>query len=200
MEPVNSVKEPLRCFTAESYMAQYLANWSCSLFCNKLIRAAAVGEIRFRGERRRIDDEFFTYKVASRAGKILRIHDVLYHYRQRASSTVKNSQHQLQITDDALEVLVERYEWIASRFPGLRKTYLSHDIDILFYIAGFPHDQKTAAKFHKIKRYYLKEALFHCFEPKQLANVFKLQRISTKMLLDNPLKTRDTPSDKQYFA
>ena len=200
--PVDSIKEPIHSFTAEAYLAQYLSSWSCSLFWNKLIRSDMIGDLRFRRERRCIDDEFFTYKVASRANKIVRIYDVLYHYRQRGSSAVWNPDHQLQITDDALEILVERYQWISELFPGLRKIYLSHDIDILFYFAGFYHNQDTALKFHRISRFYLNQVLHAGLDVKLLKNALKLQTISSRSLIHGNLvstkKSGNTRSE-QYF-
>lgn len=149
-------------FTACDYLRFYLNNWTCSLFWNKLFKANIIGDIRFRRERRCIDDEFFTYKVLTNARKIVRIEDELYHYRQRASSAVSSSKNRLQITDDALEIQRERYEWIASRFPALRKRYMKHDVEILFYFArAFDFSEKTRRKFRRNAWYYLGQSV--CF-------------------------------------
>ena len=149
-------------YTVQEYLGQYLSNWTCSLFWNKLFRRELLSGIRFRKERRCIDDEFFTYKVISGASKILRIPDVLYHYRQRASSAVFSHKNQIQITDDALEILIERYQWICRRFPSLRKVYLAHDVEIMLYFAReFVFTPETVGKFRKTAGFYLWESILH---------------------------------------
>ena len=159
--------EPSNTFAAgvcssQEYLRLYTIDWTCSLFCTKVFRRALTENIRFRKERRCIDDEFFTYKVLSNAQRIVRIQEALYHYRQRASSAVSSPKNRLQITDDSLEILVERYQWVSSRFPSLRKTYLKHDVEIMFYFANsFDFSEKTQLKFHKIAVYYLGQCLRH---------------------------------------
>lgn len=149
-------------YTAEEYLGQYLNNWTCSLFWNKLFRAELVRDVRFRRERRCIDDEFFTYKAVGSATKIVRIADVLYHYRQRASSAVSSAKNRLQIADDALEILVERYRWVGKRFPNLYRVYLAHDVDaMLCFVREFEFTKETMKKFRKIARFYLKECVLH---------------------------------------
>ena len=170
-----------RVFTAEEYLEQYLGNWTCSLFWNKLFCAKLLPDIRFRRERRCIDDEFFTYKVVSRATRIVRIQDVLYHYRQRMSSAISNTKNQMQIADDAVEVLVERYQWICARFPRLRKIYLSHDVDMMLCFAGkFVYTKQTAKKFRKTARFYLQKCLSGGCDRVTLIYVFRLQAIKLR--------------------
>jgi len=171
-------------FTAESYLAQYLSNWTCSLFWNKLFRADLLKDIRFRRERRCIDDEFFTYKAVSGAGRIARIGRVLYHYRQRASGAVYSRKNRLQKTDDALEILIERYRWICQRFPELRSVYLKHDVEILFYFAkDFDYTKEIVRKFRDIARFYLKESILHYCGRVNLLYALRLQTISENQLL-----------------
>lgn len=149
-------------FSSETYMEQYLSNWTCSLFWNKLFKVEITENVYFRRERRCIDDEFYTYKILSNAKKIVRIEDILYHYRQRISSAVVSEKNRIQKTDDALEVLIERYEWIKNKFPRLTKIYLRHDIDIMFYFAReFVFCDNTIKKFYKVAKYYSKECFKH---------------------------------------
>lgn len=178
---VNSFTE-CTTFSAESYLDQYVNAWPNSLFWNKLFRAELVKNIRFKSERRCIDDEFFTYKAVSGARLIVRIPDVLYHYRQRVSSAVYNPKNRHQIANDSLDVLIERYLWICSRFPKLRRTYLEHDIQILFYFSTFSHTEETALKFRRISNFYLHEAIRHPAGISLLKTVVKLQFISTEYL------------------
>lgn len=193
-EPGNQYQEPIRIFTPREYLGQYLENWTSSLFWTKLIRAELVHKIRFREERRCIDDEFFTYKVVSGAARIVRISDVLYHYRQRSSSAVFNVKNRRQIADDALEVLIERYEWVCSRFPELRQSYLSHDVQIMFFFSGFSHTPETVVKFRCISRYYLCQVLRYL--PGLLLTALKLQLIPDKKLLE----PENRPAENQTYC
>lgn len=186
-------------YTAEQYLAQYLVDWTSSLFCNKIVSASLIKGIRFRKERRCIDDEFFTYKVVSGAHKIVRISDVLYHYRQRSSSAVQNINNQQQKTEDALEVLIERFEWICEKFPNLRSIYLSHDVNIMFYFAGFNHTEQTAKKFREISRYYLWQVIFHKPYGLLLKNAIQLQLISKKRLLQECQREEKEEDTSLYF-
>ena len=199
VETVKGDQLPLQTFSAEEYLSRYLTDWTNSLFWNKLFRKELIGEIRFRKERRCIDDEFFTYKVLSGAKKIVVIQDILYHYRQRASSAVSTERNKLQITEDALEVLIERYEWIGKRFPNLKTIYLQHDINILFYFSGFYHNEQTAAKFRRIARYYLKQALLCGVNRTSLFRAIKLQLISSKSLQENKKEHTAGQDLSQYF-
>lgn len=178
---VNSFTE-CTTFSAENYLAQYVKTWTSSLFCNKLFRAELVKNVRFKSERRCIDDEFFTYKAVTDARLIVRIPDVLYHYRQRASSAVYNPKNQYQIANDSLDVLIERYLWINAHFPKLRRTYLEHDIQILFYFSTFNHTEKTALKFRRISKFYLQEVIRHPAGISLLKSAVKLQFFSTEYL------------------
>lgn len=185
-EPGNIEISKLGSFTCEDYLAIYLQNWTCSLFCNKLFKAELIKEIRFRQERRCIDDEFFTYKVLSSAQKIVRIEDKLYHYRQRKSSAVSSEKNKKQITDDALEILIERYKWICERFPKLRKIYLCHDVDIMFYFAReFLFTGDTIRKFRKTARYYLVQSILHYPGRITLQYALMLQAIKSKSFQTN---------------
>ena len=159
-EPGNTNEFKAAAFSAEEYMDQYLDYWTNSLFWNKLFKKELTDDIRFRYERRCIDDEFYTYKIMSKANRIVRIEDSLIHYRQRRSSAVANEKNRLQITDDAIEVLAERYQWISERFPSLAKMYLKHDVEALYYFGReFSFNQNNISKFYLNARYYFKECI-----------------------------------------
>lgn len=199
-ETENNFQDPSKCFTAEEYLSQYLNNWTCSLFWNKLFDRRLVQEVRFRKERRCIDDEFFTYKAVTGAKKVVRIQDVLYHYRQRASSAVSTEKNRLQITDDALEILMERYRWIKHHYPKLSKGYLSHDVEIMLYFAReFDFTEITKKKFRAIARFYLKE----CLQVRSSVVIFRYAlRLQRVKLGDNgSTKEKGEESDRfeEYF-
>lgn len=198
-EVANQYKEN-SVYTAEEYLAQYLGNWTCSLFWNKLFRRELLSDVRFRRERRCIDDEFFTYKAVTGANRIVRITDVLYHYRQRASSAVASTRNRLQITDDALEILIERYRWISRFFPRLRKVYLRHDVDIMLCFArDFIFTEETVKKFRETASFFLKESILHWCGRVTLIYALRLQRI--KLRRDRSAGNESEQTDtSEYFA
>lgn len=148
-------------YSPKEYFAQYFEHWESVLFCNKLFRADLLKNIRFRKERRCIDDEFFTYKVISLANKIVRIKEVLYHYRQRKTSAVHQIEHALQITDDCLEVLIERYKWISGFSQKLNKVFLEHDTDtLLYYSKSMLFNNTLVKKHHRIAQFYFIRCFF----------------------------------------
>lgn len=181
-------------FSAESYLSQYIENWQCSLFWNKIFRSELLAKVRFRKERRCIDDEFFTYKAVSEAANIIRISDVLYHYRQRKSSAVAGQKNGLQKTDDTLEMVLERYQWIKKRFGSLRKKYLQHQVDNMFYVfSDFDYTDSTAKKFQKVSRYLVKECILHYPGKVTMLYALRLLMISKKRLLNKPLQIEEEP-------
>lgn len=181
------------------YFKQYNENWLSAIFWNKLFKASLTKDIRFRKERRCIDDEFYTYKVVSNAEKMARVSDVLYHYRQRKSSAVNNEKHALQITDDSLEVLIERYKWITNYDKDLKKMQLKHDADRLcFYLNNLVFNTQLIKKHKRIARYYFRQCLT-CFTDRAtfyyaIKSVFisgkKFNKVSTQIQLSE---------DKHYF-
>ena len=200
-ETASSFPDKFKEFTAESYLGQYLSNWTCSLFWNKLFCAERVKAVRFRKERRCIDDEFFTYKAVTGARKIVRIQDVLYHYRQRASSAVSSAKNRLQIADDALEILVERYQWVKCHYPKLRKTYLSHDVDIMLCFArDFEFSEDSEKKFKKIARFFLKECLLVRPPFVICRYAVRLQKINLRGIVTDAIKCESVTSMEDYFS
>lgn len=149
-------------FTGSEYISQYLNKWTNSLFWNKLFIARLVSRVRFRKERRCIDDEFFTYKVVGAARQIIRIPNALYHYRQRRSSAVYSHDKAVQRTADALEMLKERYLWIGNRFPEFKKYYIFHDVSNLHFFANnFPFTEDLINQYRSISRFYIKESVLN---------------------------------------
>lgn len=185
--------------SVEEYMERYLNCWSSSLFCNKLFSATLSGSIRFRNERRCIDDEFYTYKLVCNAKKIVKIDDCLYTYRQRISSAFFSEKNQRQQTDDALEVMIERYKYVTERFPKLAKTYIVHGTNILHYFAKeFLFDKQTAHKLKQVGRFYLSQQILHPCGLKAFKTVLSLLSIPQKQLLSNKSKQKSENKDRYY--
>lgn len=186
-------------YSVEEYMAHYLEKWTNSLFWNKLFRRHLTEHIRFRAERRCIDDEFYTYKVIASATRISRISDTLCHYRQRQSSAVRTQKNRLQITDDALEVLIERYIWIKERFPSLTKIYLDHDMDFLLYFdkQGI-YDKRLVKKYRKIAWYYLRECIGIAIDKTVFMNAIRLLKNRPKIYAETQ-ENVEIEDGRQYF-
>lgn len=110
-----------RVLTNREYLFELLYDWKYAVFWNKLFKADLLKDIRFP-EGRAIDDEFFTYRVAANAGKIVNITDSLYFYRIRQSGVMQDTKKE-RILSDRLDYLQERYAFICERFPSLKKAY-----------------------------------------------------------------------------
>ena len=179
-------------FTGREYMSQYLDRWTNSLFWNKLFRAELTKETRFRKERRCIDDEFYTYKVIGTAQKVVRIKDVLYHYRQRASSAVFSPEKAFQKTEDAIEIIQERYHWISKRYPELKKYFLRHDVNNLhFFAQEYLFSEETFLKFQRNARFCVKECIKTCSGGNLLKDSFLLFRHPKKIMLKRELSIKE---------
>lgn len=187
-------------YSAKRYMQFYIENWTAAIFWNKIFKSTLTANVRFRTEKRCIDDEFYTYKLLTEMQSIVKINKNLYHYRQRYTSAVKSIENKAQITDDALEVLIERYEWIGGKYPDLKKTYINHDIGIMFYFAEtFLFTKSTVKRFRKISKYYLLEVLKLQPDIRMLKNAIRLVGISEKKLYS--YKELDLKKEKlEYYS
>ncbi len=83
---------------------------------NKLYKKDIIQDIEFPINKK-IDDEFWTYKVISNSRKLAHSNRVLYAYRQQEDSVM----HQISIEKrlQALEAKIERHSLICDRFPSL---------------------------------------------------------------------------------
>ncbi len=180
-------------FSASEYMAQYLDRWTNSLFWNKLFKAELTKDVRFRKERRCIDDEFYTYKITGSAKRIVRIADELYHYRQRRSGAVFSQDKSLQRTDDALEIIEERYKWIESHFPNLRSYVLRHDVSNMHFFARcFPFTKSSMKVFRRISKKYLVECIINHYNSELTKNTLLLFKYRKKQFFKETERRENT--------
>lgn len=179
-------------FTSQDYLNQYVDEWQSSLFWNKLFKISVIGDIRFKQERRCIDDEFFTYKVILNATLITRSSNNKYYYRQRKSSAVQNSQNSIQKAKDALDILVERYKLVTVKFPRLKKKYIEHDINNLYYISTvFDLNDELVSLFKKNVYFYFKESILNKCNIRIIYNISRLLFLKNKKVLCMSVKTDD---------
>lgn len=187
----------LQLFSPNAYMEQYLDYWTNGLFCLKVFHRELTNGIRFRSERRCIDDEFYTYKVVSNAKKIVRIEDTLYHYRQRRSSAVRSEKNQRQITKDAMELRPERYLWIKAKYPELRKKYLLSDMDYIVYLTqNGLFDEEAKQIYRKVARFYIKESVPFIADKRVLMLCWSL--LQGRIRGNTTMGNGNTPNDDYY--
>lgn len=86
------------------------------LIWNKLYRREVIGDIRFPVGKK-IDDEFFTYRVIGNAKKLVRSEKICYAYRQQGSSVMHSMGARRRL--EAVEAKVQRHEYIEKNFPDL---------------------------------------------------------------------------------
>lgn len=167
-----------------TFLKEYLYNQTGVIFLNKIYKADLIKDVRFKTERRCVDDAFFTYKVVSSAKKIIRISKALIYYRQRLSSAMHNADHNDQIIIDSLDVMLERYEWIKQKLPQLTREYLFHDIDYLLFMANnYSFSNASATKHRKLSKYYFKESMKHFPNRIALINSISLVKVKKDVLL-----------------
>lgn len=188
-------------FSAEGYLNQYLNHWQCCLFWNKVFRSNILKDIRFRKERRCIDDEFFTYKAVTFARNIIRITDVLYHYRKRVSSVTHAQSMLYQKTVDSIDILSERYQWINNYYPKIAADYLRHDVNMLLYFsASFPFNEAAISRFYETAKFYFRECLRHY--PDKLTCYYSLRTLFFKkknFQRELPVQSSDSNTDDCFI-
>ena len=86
------------------------------LIWNKLYRRHVMDGIRFPTDKK-IDDEFFTYRVLGNANALIHSTKVCYAYRQQSESVM----HSMPISEriQAVEAKTQRHTYIKARFPEL---------------------------------------------------------------------------------
>lgn len=91
------------------------------LIWNKMYQKSVIGDIRFPVGKK-IDDEFWTYQVLSRARKLVCTDKVLYAYRQQGES-VMHSLNALRRLE-AIEAKIQRHEFVCENMPVLKEKSL----------------------------------------------------------------------------
>lgn len=124
--------EKSRVFSSYKYLYEMLSDWKYAVFWNKLFKTSLLKDIRFP-EGRKIDDEFFTYKLICNAKKIANINDCFYHYRMRSNSVMNKNQSKILLLD-RIDAFKERYEYVSQKYPAQRKVFYQHLCEyLLFY-------------------------------------------------------------------
>ena len=106
-----------RSYTAQEAMAEHIRDrFFRQLIWNKLYRRHVMDGIRFPTDKK-IDDEFFTYRVLGNANTLIHSTKVCYAYRQQLESVM----HSMPISKriQAVEAKTQRHTYIKNHFPEL---------------------------------------------------------------------------------
>lgn len=115
----------------QTYFEELLSEWKCAIFWNKLFKTKLLKDTLFPTNRK-IDDEFFTYRLIFETNRIFNVKDVFYNYRMRKSSVMNDSDNS-RLISDRVDCFVERYEFISKNEPVLKKAYYNHLSDLLVF-------------------------------------------------------------------
>lgn len=140
-----------RKLNVSNFLKEFPYEWRYAIFANKMFKIELLSDTRFPVGRK-IDDEFFTYKLIVKAKNIYNTGDTLYNYRMRKSSVMNESNND-KLIEDRIDCFVQRYEFIKDNKPKISKYFYRHLSDILLYY-------RTCASSDELKRkleYYIKK-------------------------------------------
>ena len=124
--------------TSKRFLKEYLYDWKYAIYSNKLFKSTLLKENRFPIGRK-IDDEFFTYKLVCNAKKVVNIDNILYNYRMRKTS-VMNENNSDRLIYDRIDCFIERYNYVSDIYPSLKKKYNLKLYDDLLYFKDSAKD------------------------------------------------------------
>ena len=187
-------------YSATEYLARFPEDWSCALSTVKLFRHHTLTDV-FYEEGHCIDDEFFTYRGVMNARKIVCIPQVIYNYRQRASSVMKNQDTREKKSRDVFEFLEKRLGDVTTRFPELKTLYENHYADYLMWLAT--SDLATKNTVRQIKKRLIRhaasgKALFWKSGQRKRA-LWILAFVVTPIKLPQAMKTEVKDSGYEFF-
>lgn len=179
MRQYSTLKKSCTVLTRQKYLQHFLSDWKFAVFWNKLFRSSLLDNIRFPVGRK-IDDEFFTYKLVCNAKRIVNTTEPFYFYRMRKSSVMNNNAKN-RLIYDRIDCFVERYEYVSSRFPKLRKTYYNKLSDSLLL-----YKSKLGTDDDKLKGLFFK---YPYKRPSVITKIFN--RFSRQKNYEPPIDTKN---------
>lgn len=108
--------ENVKIYNTEKALELLMQEYIKQMVWNKLYRIEVIKNIKFPVGKIN-EDEFWTYKVFGNAKKIVKIHDILYFYRQQPMSIMGKDYSLKRL--DGLDALEERIHYMQMNFPGL---------------------------------------------------------------------------------
>lgn len=189
----------LQKYTADEYLLRYTTDWTSGLLWDKLYRRVLFADIFFE-EGHKIDDEFFTYRGIMNAKTLLLAPKIIYNYRQRQSSVTLNPNHGRQFIDDKLDYLPVRRQRIIARFPGLRRAFDLHFLNMLLLLARDPFaTPESLEREKKLLKEYFREKGSTLPPRGLLPEIWKLWWLPTRKLLLKKEKPQPAHSTERYF-
>ena len=186
-------------FTQIEYLKLFSSHWICGLAWDKLFKRNLLNGI-FYEEGHQIDDEFFTYQGVMNANKIIYSPLVLYHYRMRESSLMRDKSAVERMMFDRLEYSRKRRENVVSRYPELKQNYDLAYLNSL--IAWSKAESSTIDVIIEIQQLLLD--YFKNNKPCKMKPRFRLQLLQLqcadpqKIMMKRPIKT-PKKSENQYY-
>ncbi len=141
-----------RLVSSNQFLFELLYDWKYAIFANKLFKTKLLQDIRFPVGRK-IDDEFFTYKLICSAKKIVNINNVLYNYRMRQSS-VMNDNNNIVLLKDRADCYIERMDYINSCCKSLSKVYYNNFADFIRSCLNTVSNDEDRIYFNNLKSNY----------------------------------------------
>ncbi len=188
----------------ETYLSCFPIDWTCSLFWNKLFRYTTVSHVRFRTERRCIDDEFFTYRIFFQAKKVSVITYSLYFYRQRKSSVTKSETYDKQRSQDAIDCMEQRYVDIRTKCPHIERGFLDHQFKMLVFMTY--HYYINSSLISQIKKQLSQKifrAVYHRINKGEILAAFRIILTPASVLIKkndyNSVSDTDVKATDQLF-
>lgn len=149
--------DTLKEFSTEDYLKLYTSHWISGLAWDKLFKRSLFYNIYYE-EGHIIDDEFFTYQGVMHAEKIIYLPVVLYHYRMRKSSVMRNKTTVEKMLFDRLAYSTIRREKIVERFPRLKQLFDYSYLDsLLLWAKDRDVTELVIIEIKKLIRNYFKE-------------------------------------------
>ncbi len=113
IEPKNA-----KCYTSEEALLEHIKNRRFQqVIWNKIYRKKVVANVYFPVGRK-IDDEFWAYRVIGNSKKLVCLENQLYAYRQQPDSVMHTSSVRQQC--EAIEAKCERHQYICEKYPVLK--------------------------------------------------------------------------------
>ena len=171
--------------SSKKFLFELLYDWKYAIFFNKLFKTSLLSNIRFPVGRK-IDDEFFTYKLIIKSKKILNVNDVLYNYRMRKSS-VMNDNKKFELVLDRIDCYEERLAYIEKNKPKLFDEYYDNISNYILYNYNVFAKQGIHIPKEKLNKYPIK-------------NKSIFSKILSRMLFTNYASDRIDSTDKEMFV
>lgn len=152
----NEEKEDITVYSTQEALKEHISdNYFRQLIWNKLYRREVVADIEFPVGKK-IDDEFWTYRVLGRARKLVHCNKILYAYRQQPGSVMHTLTAEKRI--QAVEAKKLRHEFVKEQFPSLvPQSYSSLVLDCMYQIQRVLQEAAVADRKRIVK--YCKNVL-----------------------------------------